>query len=132
MRFSRSVMSGALVLGAAAVSACGSSPTACTAIAVPGIAINVRDSDTYYPAASGALGVAQDENGNYVDTLEYVPTFDPTTLLTMLGAWERQGTYDVTVSKPGYLTWHRDSLVVTGDQCHVHTVTIEALLQPNP
>lgn len=120
----------ALAVGASAIlSGCGNSPTVCTEIAIPGIALEVRDSVTYYPAASNAIGVAQD--GSFVDTLEYVPTPDPTTLLTMVGAWERQGTYDITVSKTGYLTWHRDSVVVTGDQCHVHTVQIEVLLQPS-
>lgn len=126
----RPITFSALTLAVAATAAaCSSSPTACTAIAAPGIAIQVRDSTTDNPAASGALGIAVD--GSYVDTLEHVPTFDPTTLLTLLGAWEREGTYDVTVTRAGYLPWHRNSIVVTGDECHVHTVTIEALLQPS-
>lgn len=110
--------------------ACNDVPVVCTAIAVPGIQVDVRDSVTGLPATDGALGIARD--GAYADTLETLPTMGPLPSPTMLGAWERQGTYDVTVSRTNYLTWSAAGVRVTGDACHVTTVKLEANLQPGP
>jgi hypothetical protein len=109
---------------------CNDVPVVCTAIAVPGIQVDVRDSVTGLPATDGALGIARD--GAYVDTLETLPTTGPLPSPTMLGAWERQGTYDVTISKTNYLTWSAAGVRVSGDACHVTTVKLEANLQPSP
>ncbi len=110
--------------------ACNDLPVACTEIAVPGIQVDVRDSITGLPATDGALGIARD--GAYVDTLEALPTMGPLPSPTMLGAWQREGTYDVTISKPHYLTWTATGVQVTGGACHVTTVKLEANLQPGP
>jgi hypothetical protein len=109
---------------------CNDVPVVCTAIAVPGIQVDVRDSVTGLPATDGALGIARD--GAYVDTLETLPTAGPLPSPTMLGAWERQGTYDVTISKANYLTWSAAGVRVSGDACHVTTVKLDANLQPSP
>lgn len=121
----------ALALAAAVPGlACNDLPVMCTAIAVPGIQVDVRDSVTGLPATDGALGIARD--GPYVDTLETLPTAGPLPSPTMLGAWERRGTYDVTITKANYLTWSATGVHVTGDACHVTTLTLDANLQPGP
>ena len=43
-------------------------------------------------------------------------------------AYERRGTYTVSVSANGYATWTRSGVLVTGDQCHVATVPLTARL----
>ena len=43
-------------------------------------------------------------------------------------AYERRGTYTVSVSANGYATWSKAGVVVSGDQCHVSTVSLTARL----
>jgi hypothetical protein len=45
-------------------------------------------------------------------------------------AYERAGTYRVTVSNPNYETWERSNVQVTRDECHVQTVRLRAELEP--
>lgn len=95
----------------------------CTAEAVFGLNLSVRDISGA-PAAQGAIGVAID--GAYADTLE---VFGDT---QMAGAVERAGTYEVTVSKPGYATWTTTGVTVTEDECHVIPVLLVVDLTPVP
>ncbi|MEO5580406.1 MAG: PEGA domain-containing protein [Gemmatimonadaceae bacterium] len=44
-------------------------------------------------------------------------------------AYERAGTYTVTVTKPGYREWRRTGVQVGRDECHVITVPLTARLQ---
>jgi hypothetical protein len=43
-------------------------------------------------------------------------------------AYERRGTYTVSVRADGYATWIKPGVVVAGDQCHVTTVSLTARL----
>lgn len=97
----------------------------CTAEAVPGLVIEVRDADAGELPADDVLGITWD--GSFVDTLE---VFDPAPdMLELYGATERSGRYDIAISKPGYQTWRRENIRVTEDECHVRTVELEALLE---
>jgi len=97
------------------------SPSVCTLEARPGIVVEVRDSLTGAPAASGALAIARD--GLFADTLRGLD-------LRVAGAHERPGTYGVSVTKSGYRDWSGAGVRVTSGECHVHTVTLEARLIP--
>jgi hypothetical protein len=44
------------------------------------------------------------------------------------GAFEREGTYDVWVTAPGYQTWLRENVTVGADECHVIPVRLTARL----
>ena len=50
---------------------------------------------------------------------------------TLSGPFERKGTYDVTVTAPGYASWDTTGVVVTADECHVQTVVLTARLAPD-
>lgn len=96
---------------------------ACTADFRYGLNITVRDGSGA-PAAQGSIGIARD--GDHEETLEVIGAE------TMAGAGERPGTYDVTISKTGYITWSAESVTVTADECHVIPVTLQANLVPVP
>ncbi len=97
-------------------------PVSCTDEARAGIAVEVRDSVSSAPTGVGGRVIATE--GGWADTT-----------LTMAGiaiygvAYERHGTYTVSVDQAGYRTWTRAGVVVTKDQCHVRTVSILARLQ---
>jgi hypothetical protein len=101
---------------------------ACTEILVYGLSVTVRDSVTHIPAGRQALAVAQD--GAYTETLQFLGEFNPTDSLTFVGAAERAGTYQITVTKAGYQTWTRGGVPVRADVCHVLPVAVEVRLQP--
>lgn len=98
----------------------------CTQEAKAGLNITVKDAVTDEFLSSGVTVIAQD--GSYTETLEDFPN-DETSLF--IGAWERVGTYVVTVSKEGYQTFTTEPIVVTADVCHVIPQIITVQLQPN-
>lgn len=94
---------------------------ACTQEARAAINVEVRDSVTNAPAVSGAVAVARE--GLFADTLIVIGP-------SMAGAWERAGTYEVTVTKSGYHSWSVTGVLVTADACHVHPVVLQARIKP--
>lgn len=94
----------------------------CTTEARAGIQVTIRDAATSAPAAQGAIATAQDQS--YTDTLQGF--FDS---LTVAGAYERPGVYTVVVKKAGYRDWRQTNILVTSDECHVITVTLDARLE---
>ena len=86
----------------------------------PGIAVQVRDSVTGSSTGLGAIVVATE--GAFADTGASVSGIYGI-------AYERPGTYTVTVEQAGYLKWTRTGVVVTRGECHVNTVNIIARLQ---
>lgn len=116
----------ALIAGALATSACPNTPTVCTAEARSTLSVQVHDARTGEPAAIGARGNIRD--GTYTDTLTVL---GPATMVA-LDTYERAGTYDVTITRPGYRTWTANDVRVTADECHVRSRTIQAKLEPAP
>jgi len=98
----------------------------CTQEAKAGLNITVKDAVTNENLSNGVSVTAQD--GNYIETLEAF-TGDATTVF--IGAWERQGTYIVTVSKQGYQTFTSSPIQVSADECHVIPQLLNVALQPN-
>lgn len=97
----------------------------CTAIAMPAIAVEVRDASTDAPVGPGARIVAS--SGRFADTV-HVPANS-----NYQGAYglasERAGVYTVTVEQQGYQPWSRAGIRVVADECHVKTVSVIARLQ---
>jgi hypothetical protein len=114
-----------LAFGLASAISCRSNDVvACTREAVPGINISsVTDSLSGADISSGVRAVFRD--GSYADTarVDRAP---------LSGAYERAGTYSVTVDRSGYQMWSRQSVVVTRGICHVNTAQLAAKLQPLP
>jgi hypothetical protein len=118
----------ALYLTLLAAVGCSGSPSAvCTMEFRYGLSVYVTDSLTGTAVASGASLVARD--GAFKDSVSHPgdrPELNPLPLLT---AGERAGTYQISVSKPGYLPWSRSNVRITANECHVNPVSVTALLQ---
>jgi hypothetical protein len=124
---------GLFTLFAVAFGACDaldSPPVYCTNNFVWGLQVEVQDSVTSAPAASGAQVIARD--GAYADTASYPPNRPDLDNLPLVAAGERAGTYTVTVRKAGFIDWERSNVVVTADECHVHPVALTARLRRTP
>lgn len=98
--------------------------TVCTLQAIAAVSVDVRDSVTNTAAGRGARIIARD--GVFADTAKIANAYDGPYGL----AYERAGTYTVTVEQQGYRPWSRTGVSVTRDECHVRPVSITALLQP--
>lgn len=98
------------------------SPGACTLEALAGISVDLRGEGGQSLPAEDAAGRAVDEDG---EVAELEAFFDQ-----LIGAWERPGTYTVTVDKPGYERWVREQVEVEAGECHVVPVRLEAVLSP--
>ena len=96
----------------------------CTLMAEPGIVVEVVDRDTGAFIAWEATGNVRD--GAYVDTLHAYESDR-----SLAGAYERAGTYDITVTHIGYQDWSRFGVEVTGGTCHVHTERVIAEMIPS-
>lgn len=94
----------------------------CTDEARPGILVTVRDSVTRAPVSEARVVARM---GTTTDTSSGLP--DGTYPL----AYEKPGTYEVTVEQTGYRLWTRGNVQVTRDECHVQTVSFTALIQPS-
>ena len=66
-------------------------------------------------------------DGSYQETLELVSGLE----YAFVGAGERAGTYDVTVTKSGYQTFTSAPIVLTRDECHVIPQSLTVNLQSN-
>lgn len=100
----------------------------CTENLVAGVTVEVRDAMTAAPAACAATGEVRE--GDYVDPLgDFGSCATYPELAYLSGAYERAGTYRVSISKPGYKEWVRDGVVVTADACHVRTAFLSANLE---
>jgi len=102
----------------------------CTLNLVSGISVQVRNSVTGALAASGAKLVAR--SSIYADSMSYPSGHPEMDARSLTGANEHAGVFTVTITKAGYRDWTRNDVRVTGDECHVNTTELAALLQPLP
>jgi hypothetical protein len=107
-------------------------PVVCPGVSPPAIVVEVRDAITSAPAAAGAVGVIKD--GSYTDTLRVThftgaPASDQTAV-GLSGGYGRPGTYDVTLTKPGYQAWSQTGVNVPSGPCGPLTARLEAFLTP--
>jgi hypothetical protein len=98
----------------------------CTTEAKAGlnIAVYLIESSSSIPISEGVTVVATD--GNYSETLQF---YDPQNPI-FSGAYERPGTYIITVTKPGRQTYISQPIQVMSDICHVIPRNINVLLLP--
>jgi hypothetical protein len=101
---------------------------ACTAIAVAGVDVKVLDAATGLPLSFRNLW-ARVREGSYTDSAMVSLTFANNAPQHFALAYERAGTYDLTVGASGYQTFYVGSVVVKSDLCHVTPVSITALLR---
>jgi hypothetical protein len=99
-------------------------PNVCTAEVIYGLTIAVRDSVTGQPAAAEASAVARE--GSHEEILSGIFGND----LHLVGAPERPGVYEITITKAGYQDWNRAGVNVVAGPCHVVPAIVEANLQP--
>ena len=101
-------------------------PVFCTEELVAGLEISVKDAaNTDLFLVSGITVVAMD--GNYTETLVNFTDTD-----TFVGAFERTGTYTITVRGDGYETFTSTiPIIVDKDICHVITESREIILRLN-
>ncbi|ESU29181.1 hypothetical protein FLJC2902T_12230 [Flavobacterium limnosediminis JC2902] len=95
----------------------------CTQEARAGLNVTVHDAVTHAVLTESVTVVATE--GTYIETLELIPGSD-----IFSGAWERQGSYVLTVSKEGYQTYTSETIVVTADVCHVIPQNVMVQLVP--
>ena len=93
----------------------------CTAEARAGIILTTLDSISGQEIAATAIVAAQD--WPYIERAIAAP---PQYSL----AFEREGSYVVTVQLPGYQPWRANNVMVQRDRCHVVTVRLTARLVP--
>lgn len=103
-------------------------PNACTLIAVAGVDVKVLDAATGLPLSFRNLW-ARVREGSYTDSAMVALTFAQNAPYHFGLAYERPGTYDVTVQATGYKAFYVSGVVVKPNVCHVTPVTITALLQ---
>lgn len=103
------------------VAACGPpfGSVDCTTEALPGIAITIRHGATG-DSIGRALVIAED--GAFVDSTRSDGSG------TAALAFERPGTYAVTVTKKGFSSWSRSPVRVSEGECHVELVHLTAVL----
>ena len=114
MRLSALLLPAALLTGACQ----RHEPVMCTMEARSGITVAVlgADGDSLTVTPTGTL-----RDGSYEESLQPFGH-------RLSGAVERKGTYDVAVAAPGYQAWDTTGVVVTADECHVQTVSLDVRL----
>lgn len=99
--------------------------TFCAAIATPGITVSVIDSITALGGGFTGLWVRA-RDGTYVDSNSFVlPNFD-SNVQRISVAYNRAGTYTVTVHAAGYNDWVKTGVTVVGEVCFVTTIPLTA------
>jgi hypothetical protein len=98
----------------------------CTADARPALSVSVVDSVTGAVDFTNVRAIARD--GEFADTVFQATLPGPIFVNALPLAYERAGTYAVTVTADGYLPWTRSGIEVDSDPCHVLTVPVTARL----
>ena len=98
------------------------SEVVCTLEARAGINITAFDSVGGQPI--GTIGTAIAQDGSYSEKAIGVPG----TPVRYSMAYERAGTYTVTLAVDGYQSWRATGIVVRRDACHVIAVQLTARL----
>lgn len=102
----------------------------CTTSVEPGVVVEIRDAVDHAPLAADAAGRIRD--AGFTDSLRAYGVTETGTLLSRAGADEREGTYAVEITHPGYITWEQGGVRVSGDGCHVKTAQLQAQLVRAP
>lgn len=82
------------------------------------VSVHLAESSSSIPISQGVIVVITD--GNYSETLQFFDAQNP----IYYGAYERAGTYTITVTKAGRQTYVSQPIVVKRDICHVIPQTV--------
>ncbi len=93
----------------------------CSDVYTPGLVVTVRDGGN--TITNGVTVTATD--GDYIEELDPLANTH-----TFEGAYERTGTYTITVTGEGYAPYVSDPIVVAADECHVITQQLTVNLEP--
>jgi len=119
-----------LAVAVCAVAGCDVLGPACTTEARAAVSVEIRSAATTEPLADSATARVTD--GSYSDTLGVCARTGDGRALSRCGAWERPGTYDVLVTRPGYASWSQLGVHVSRGDCHVDPVLLHASLDGAP
>lgn len=103
------------------------SSVVCSTIALPALTIEIIDKESGAAISCGAKVTVEDSNFSEQLVNDVAENCDDT--LIHHAAYEREGIYDVHVSKTGYLDWSKYNITVTSDLCNVATVAVQVLLE---
>ncbi len=117
------VVSRLFVVSALGWCAACTQPGLCSTEAVAGIQVTTQDAISRMQLCDAMVVV---RSGTYEETLQAFPG----TPCSYAGAYERPGTYEVTVSRTGYRNATRRDIRVTQDECHVVTQEVPVELAP--
>ncbi len=95
----------------------------CTEELRAGLTVAVTLEDLPDILSSDITVIASDRS--YTEELRYVYASN----INFAGAYERAGTYFVTVSKEGFQTFVSNPIIVSEDKCHVITKNLEIVLK---
>ena len=102
----------------------------CTLEARPGIVVSILDSLSGSTGPFTSVAYVAREGAAYRDStfIGNVPAASGAISFSAGLAYERTGTYDVSVKANGYKLWTKTGVVVTKDMCHVIAVPVTARL----
>ena len=104
-------------------------PVACTTEYVSGLVLEVRLRGGGAPAAQGAVATVTD--GDYVEVAAGPVSGHPDAVF-IGAAGERPGTYDILVTREGFVPWDTTGVVVEADICHVIPTQVRVELSQPP
>jgi hypothetical protein len=113
----------ALFAAVFALASDGCSSQQCAGNEVAGLSVEVTDMTNNAPITTATV-MASD--GNYSETLMTLDNGD------YVGAFDRPGTYMMTVIAPGYVAQTVGPVTVTGSSCEVQTQTVNVALALMP
>ena len=104
----------------------------CTQDVRPAVEVTVQDAVTRDYLGVVPRGVIRE--GAFQDSLRVHGTTleNPPRVVSLAGADERRGIYTVQLEAEGYQAWDTSGVQVSRDDCHVHTATFTADMEPLP
>lgn len=99
----------------------------CVEQVVFGINISVLDSATREYNGCGASVIIKDSD--FYKKIDNPDVAGCRNDFIFAAAPERKGRYDIIVQKDGFKDWYQDDVIVTANQCHVNSVSIDALVE---
>ncbi|WP_146074218.1 carboxypeptidase-like regulatory domain-containing protein [Pokkaliibacter plantistimulans] len=100
----------------------------CTDVWQPALEIIVLDANTAAPVSCGATIEVRDQD--YYEEVKSLDQYDCNQRFPLQAAYEREGTYRVTVEQRGYQPWSSPPVEVRRGSCHVLTKQLEVRLKP--
>ena len=116
-------------LFAVGVLATGCDRSTCAGVGQPAVRAHIRDALTGAPLAYRSTLIVRE--GTYVDSVPYPnPAVDSATVDYIDAAWDRSGTYSITVRREGSRVWTINHIRTEKDGCEFDNAEFTVRLQP--